>query len=106
MGDPDHQLILFGNSFLVLQFFHFVADEILFVEGFEDMVKAGDHFSREVDKLVVYLSVEFFQVLAFHFEDVSLQIQSQVGKFLMVNSLHDCVSTTQSRHFKMHYEIL
>lgn len=60
MGDADHELILLGNSFLVLEFFHFVADEILFIEGLEDMVKAGNHFGREVDKLVVYLSVKFF----------------------------------------------
>ena len=71
VSDSDHQFVLFGDSFLMLKLFHFIADEVLFIEGLEDMVEAGNHFGREVDELKINLSIELFQMLSLNFENVS-----------------------------------
>lgn len=45
----------------------------LFVETLEHIVEAADHFSWEVDELIVDLPVVLLQVSPLHLEDASLQ---------------------------------
>ena len=46
--------------------------EILFVECFEDKVKATDHLGGKVDELIVELSIVLLQMSALYLEYVPL----------------------------------
>ena len=72
VSDADHEFILFGHPLLMLEFFHFITNEVFFIEGFEDMVEAGNHFGRKVYELIIYLPIELLQMLPLHLENVSL----------------------------------
>lgn len=70
MADVHHQSALHACS-LGLDI-RFRLDEVLFEEGLEDVVEAGDHLSREVHELQVKFPIELFNVPAVDFEAAPL----------------------------------
>lgn len=81
-----------------------VLDEEPFVETFEDEIEAADHFCREVNELVVQLTVMFLQVGAHHFETVLFH-QFNLIQLITIDLLADSRVFAQLHHLEIHDEV-
>jgi hypothetical protein len=86
--DTHHKAVPPLLAFGFLGFGVTVLDEEAFIQILEDEVEEGDHLDREVDKLVVELSIVILEVGALHFEDGALE-QLELVQLVAVDELGD-----------------
>lgn len=84
--DRNHDPIPFGLFFLILLRTQMIAHVHFFKQTLDNFIKAHDHFSRKVDKLVVQIPIKLFQMLSWHRKYLRLH-DVHLGKLRLIDTL-------------------